>query len=467
MDWLPSCTFVVQIYAHKHPSAMYDSFLGFINEHRLIEPTDRVLLAVSGGIDSMVMANLFARTGFPFGIAHVNFSLRGAESDADEELVRALATQLNAPFHTTRFDTHAIADERGWSIQVLARDLRYDWFRAVAHEHGYTRIATAHHQNDVLETLLLNLIRGTGLTGLRSIPVRQGAIIRPMWALSRLQIKDYAVDQGVLWRNDRSNDDDKYSRNKLRHHVVPVMEKLNPNLLNTLTHTLERLRAADSLVTGLLTHSWETCIKRDGIFQTIDTKTLTTLPEWPFQLSEWLKPFEFSYVQSLDIARVVSSAKTGQVFRSTTHGVWHDRTGLIIAPLVVETPFELSLSSAPENGLVTLPDGRQFSYRTYDQPADFQLLTDPAIAQLDADQLPGPLTLRRWQEGDRFRPLNMPGHKLVSDLLNDRKVSLPERCRTAVLMAGAEIGWVVGHRLAHGARVTEQTQRILECRLEG
>lgn len=444
---------------------MYDSFLGFINDHQLIKPTDRTLLAVSGGLDSMVMANLFSRTGFPFGIAHVNFSLRGAESDADEALVQSVAHELNVPFHSTRFDTEIIAAERGVSIQVLARELRYNWFQVLVNEHGYTHIATAHHQNDVLETLLLNLVRGTGLTGLRGIPIQQGAIIRPMWSLSRLQIKDYAVDHGLAWRNDRSNDDDKYSRNKIRHHVVPVLEKLNPNLLHTLTHTLERLRAADLLVTQTLNQSWQGCVGRDGLFQTINVTKLTALSEWAFQLSEWLKPFGFSYVQSGDIARVVSHKKTGQVFRSATHSLWHDRTGLIIAPSVIETPFDLPLPSATE-GTVDLPDGRQFTYCYYDRPTDFQLAPDPAVAQLDADQLPAPLTIRRWHEGDRFRPLNMPGHKLVSDLLNDRKVSLPERCRTAVLVSGGDIIWVVGHRLAQGARVTEQTKRILECRLE-
>ncbi len=443
---------------------MYDSFLGFINDHQLLKPTDRTLLAVSGGLDSVVMTHLFARTGFSFAIAHVNFCLRGAESDADEALVHSLAHELKVPFHTTRFDTEAIAAERGLSIQVLARELRYDWFKHIANEQDYTQIATAHHQNDVLETLLLNLVRGTGLTGLRGIPIRQGTIIRPMWALSRLEIKDYAVDNGLAWRNDRSNDDDKYSRNKIRHHVVPVLEKLNPNLLHTLTNTLERLRAADSLVTQTLNQSWEDCVGRNGLFQTIDLTKLTALAEWPFQLGEWIKPFGFSYVQSVDIARVVGSTKTGQLFRSATHSLWHDRMGLIIAPSVIEGAFDIYLPSVPE-GSVALPDGRRITYQYYDRPADFQLSPDPAVAQLDADQLPEPLTIRRWQEGDRFRPLNMPGHKLVSDLLNDRKVSLPERCRTAVLVSGAEIVWVVGHRLAHRARVTEKTKRVLECRL--
>ncbi len=443
---------------------MYDSFLGFINDHQLIGSTDRVLLAVSGGIDSMVMAHLFARAGFSFGMAHVNFSMRGDESEADEDLVRSLAHQLDVPYFTIRFDTQEIAHQRNASIQVVARELRYTWFGTVAHENGYTRIATAHHQNDVLETLLLNLVRGTGLAGLRSIPIQQGQIIRPLWALSRLQIKDYAVDQGLVWRNDRSNDDDKYSRNKIRHHVVPILEKLNPNLTHTLTQTMERLRAADTLMNGLVGQSKQECIEHQGAFQVIHPDKLMKLAEWPFQLSEWLKEFGFSYSQSRDIARVVKSDKTGQVFRSATHHVWHDRIGLIVAPILVEEPFNLPVPSLSE-GTVTLPDGRQMIYYRYNRPDDLQLSPDPTIALLDADQVTEPLTLRRWQEGDRFRPLNMPGHKLVSDLLNDRKVSLPERSRTAVLVSGEEIVWVVGHRLAHCVRVTDQTTRILECRI--
>jgi len=444
---------------------MYDSFLGFINDHQLVGPTDRVLLAVSGGMDSMVMAHLFARAGFSVGIAHVNFCMRGAESDADEALVCSLAHQLDVPFFTTRFDTQEIAQQRNLSIQVVARELRYTWFGTVARENGYALIATAHHQNDVLETLLLNLVRGTGLAGLRSIPIQQGQIIRPLWALSRLAIKDYAVDQGLIWRNDRSNDDDKYSRNKIRHHVVPILEKLNPNLTHTLTQTLERLRAADTLVNTLVGQSRQECIEHHGVLQTIHPDKLMVLAEWPFQLSEWLKEFGFSYSQSRDIARVLKGDKTGQIFRSATHSVWNDRTGLIVAPILVEEPFNLPVPSQSE-GAVTLPDGRKVRYQWYDRPADLSLLSDPTFALLDADLVTGPLTIRRWQEGDRFRPLNMPGHKLVSDLLNDRKVSLPERARTTVLVSGEEIVWVVGHRLTHSVRITDKTKRILECRLE-
>lgn len=444
---------------------MYNSFLGFINEHQLIGPTDRVLLAVSGGLDSVVMTHLFFRAGLPFGIAHVNFGLRGAESDADEQLVRDFAEQFAVPFYSVQFDTDRLAAEQRKSIQVLARELRYNWFAQVAREHGYTLIATAHHQNDVLETLLLNLARGTGLTGLRSIPIRQGNIIRPMWSLSRMAIKDYAVDGDLEWRDDRSNDEDKYSRNKIRHHIVPVLEKLNPNLLQTLAHTLERLRATDTLVQESVEQARHVCIREEGLFQLIDLEKLLEQTEWPFQLSEWLGEWGFSYAQSRQVAQVVQSQETGQVFRSAHYGVWKDRAELIVAPLVVEQPFDLELP-APPTGTVDLPDGRRLALRWYDRAADFELTNDPNTALLDADQLNGPMRIRHWQTGDRFQPLNLDGTKLVSNLLNDRKVSLPERARTAVLTAGEEIVWVVGHRLAHPARVTEATKRILEVQLE-
>lgn len=444
---------------------MYNSFLGFINEHQLIGPTDRVLLAVSGGLDSVVMTHLFFRAGLPFGVAHVNFGLRGAESDADEQLVRELAEQFDAPFHTVQFDTDRLAAEQRKSIQVLARELRYNWFAELAREQGYTLIATAHHQNDVLETLLLNLARGTGLTGLRSIPIRQGNIIRPMWSLSRMAIKDYAVDSDLEWRDDRSNDEDKYSRNKIRHHIVPVLEKLNPNLLQTLAHTLERLRATDTLVHESIGQARRVCIREEGLFWVIDLEKLVGQSEWAFQLSEWLSDWGFSYAQSRQVAQAVQSEETGQVFRSAHYGVWKDRTKLIVAPLVVEQPFDLELPDAP-TGEIELPDGRRVMWHDYDRPADLSLVTDPNTALLDADRLTGPLRVRHWQTGDRFQPLNLDGTKLVSNLLNDRKVSLPERARTAVLTAGEEIVWVVGHRLAHPARVTEATKRILEVQLE-
>lgn len=444
--------------------SLYDSFLRFINEQRLIKSTDRVLLAVSGGLDSVVMAHLFFRAGFSFGIAHVNFGLRGSDSDADEQLVQELAQAFDVPVYSVQFDTDTIAAQQKKSIQVVARQLRYDWFEQVANDHGYSLIATAHHQNDVLETLLLNLVRGTGLSGIRSIPIRQGRIIRPLWSLSRMAIKDYAVDGDIDWRDDRSNDEDKYSRNKIRHHIVPVLEKLNPNLLNTLGHTLERLRAADTLMHETLNQSRKACIQQQGIFNIIDVAQLMALSEWAFQLSEWLNDCNFSYAQSVQIARAVGSGESGQVFRSATHGLWHDRAQLILAPIVIEQPFDLP-APAELAGSVTLPDGRAISFHLFDRTAHLELPADSAVALMDADQLPGPLRIRRWQEGDRFQPLNMTGHKLVSNLLNDRKVSLPERTRTAVLTAGDDIIWVVGHRLAHSVRVTEGTKRVLECRV--
>ncbi|WP_019987036.1 tRNA lysidine(34) synthetase TilS [Rudanella lutea] len=457
----------MQSYVNKRVSAMYDSFLEFINDQHLFQPTDRVLLAVSGGLDSVVMTDLMVRAGFAVGIAHVNFGLRGADSDADEAFVTQLAVGYNRPCHTIRFDTTSVARERGLSVQVAARQLRYDWFEAVAREHGYTWIATAHHQNDVLETLLLNLVRGTGLAGLRSIPIRQGRIVRPLWFASREEVRVYAQERGLPWREDVSNMSDKYARNRLRHQVVPVLEAINPHLITTFGRTVERLRAAESLLNETLAASWQACARESSGMWTIDLEWLRAQSEWAFRLSEWLKPFGFPYGQVQEVVRVVEAGQKGQVFRSATHGLWHDRAGLMVAPLSVEIPYDFPLPSG-ETGTLLLPDGRQVSWFYQESPDRFVPPNEPdaSVGYLDADQLDQPLHIRSWRQGDRFRPLNMQGTKLVSDLLNDRKVSLPERARTAVLTAGDKVVWVVGHRLAHEVRITDSTRRILVVRLQ-
>ncbi|KAB7728184.1 tRNA lysidine(34) synthetase TilS [Rudanella paleaurantiibacter] len=446
---------------------MYDSFLEFINDQHLLQPTDRVLLAVSGGLDSVVMTDLMIRAGYAVGIAHVNFGLRGADSDADEAFVTQLAAGYNRPCHTTRFNTLTVAREQGLSVQVAARQLRYDWFEAVARGQGYTWIATAHHQNDVLETLLLNLVRGTGLAGLRSIPIRQGRIIRPLWFASRDEVRRYAHDRGLHWREDVSNASDKYARNRLRHQVVPVLEALNPDLITTFGRTIERLRAAESVLNETLATSWQACAREADGFWIMDLEQLRSKSEWAFRLSEWLKPFGFTYGQVQEVVRVVEAGQKGQVFRSATHGLWHDRAGLILAPLSVEVPFDYPLPP-DETGRLLLPDGRQLNWFYQEVPAGFvpRNVPDTSVGYLDADRLDQPLHIRTWRQGDRFQPLNMRGTKLVSDLLNDRKVSLPERARTAVLTAGEKVVWVVGHRLSHTVRITDSTRRVLVVRLQ-
>lgn len=232
-------------------------FLGFINDNHLFEPTDQVLLAVSGGLDSVVMAELFHRVNQPFAIAHVNFTLRASDSDEDAVFVENMAKRYGVPFHFVRFDTTTFAQERGLSIQMAARELRYTWFAQLLATYSYPYVATAHHKNDVLETLLLNLTRGTGLAGLHGILPRQNQIVRPLLFATRGQLAAFVNETGLLYREDSSNANDTYARNRIRHHVVPILNDLNPGLWQTLPRTVERLRSAEVLMRAELDRSWQ------------------------------------------------------------------------------------------------------------------------------------------------------------------------------------------------------------------
>ena len=438
-------------------------FLGFINDNHLIEPTDRVILAVSGGLDSVVMAELFHRISQPFAIAHVNFGLRGAESEADALFVQNKAEQYGVPFHLIRFDTTAFANQRGISIQMAARELRYDWFRQLLSEYQYTCVATAHHQNDVLETLLLNLTRGTGIAGLHGIAVSQSQVIRPMLFSTRDQLATYAEERKLTYREDSSNAEDKYARNRIRHHVVTVLTSLNPALWQTLPRTIDRLRAAETLVQAELDRSWQEVIELSGEHILLRTDKLLTQAELLFRLTEWLKPYGFVFDQAKQMTDTLLQP-VGQVFLSATHRITHERNGLLLEPLRVTPDYEITLTEWPETP-VDIAGQFILSVQIVDKPADFKPDINPNVAYLDADKLTLPITIRPWQKGDRFRPLGLNGHKLVSDLLNDLKLNRSEREQTAVLLSGDAIAWVIGRRIDHRFRVTQETKRVYQLSL--
>ncbi|GAB2541996.1 tRNA lysidine(34) synthetase TilS [Spirosoma aerophilum] len=434
-------------------------FLGFINDNQLFGPTERVLLAVSGGVDSVAMAHLFYQVGQPFAMAHVNFSMRASESDTDAIFVENMARRYGVPFHTIRFNTSEFAQQHRISIQMAARELRYKWFEELIQQHAYACVATGHHLNDLLETVLLNLTRGTGLAGLHGISPRQNQLVRPLLFATRDQLAAYVNEQGLVYREDSSNADDKYARNRIRHHVIPVLNELNPGLWQTLPRTIERFRAAEVLMRAELDRSWQTIAEPRNNGVVLSREKLRLMPEVAFRLMEWLKPFGFTTDQAQQVAHILSHAP-GQVIQSGTHRIVHERFGLLVEPLPQPVDFSLVLAEWPTapvdiSGLFTL------AIDLLEKPVNVTITDDPAIALLDADKLVFPLTIRLWQQGDKLRPLGLKGHKLVSDLLNDLKVSRLERERTVVLLSGSDIAWVVGRRIGHRFRLTDQTSRIV------
>ncbi|RRB07513.1 tRNA lysidine(34) synthetase TilS [Larkinella rosea] len=447
--------------AFTQNQAIEHQFLSFFKREQLFRQTDCILLAISGGLDSVVLAELFRLTGLQYGIAHVNFQLRGADSEEDEYFVKALAERHQVRFHGIRLPPEQYAEERGISTQMAARQLRYDWFDQLATEFGYQKIATAHHQDDVLETILLNLVRGTGLTGLRGIPVRQGRMVRPLWFSNRQEIEAYALAQGLNWREDSSNASDKYRRNQLRHQVIPVLKELNPNLLQTLQATVQRLQSADVLLDQEMERSWQETaeIRPNGIFLPI--QTLLTQREWRFRLAEWLKPYGFQYVQIGPIAEAVQSSGFGQTFQSATHRILRDRAFLVIERLQMNASQSAVIAGLPAER-VPISNQYQLRFELMKKPADVQFPSNPRTVYLDANLIQWPLTIRPWQNGDHFSPLGMKGKQTIGNFLTNNKVSRIDRRSAQVMVSENQIVWLIGYRLDHAFRVTDQTTQILK-----
>ncbi|MGB3848611.1 MAG: tRNA lysidine(34) synthetase TilS [Tunicatimonas sp.] len=435
------------------------SFKAFITKEALIGADDVVLLAVSGGLDSAVLAHLFAQSSHFFAIAHANFGLRGAESDGDERWVAALAERYQVPFYTHRFATKDYAHDHGLSTQVAARRLRYAWLETVCADHDYARIATAHHQDDQLETTLLNLVRGTGVAGLRGMLPRRGALVRPLLFAPREALETYAQQQNLTWREDQSNAADAYRRNQVRHRVVPLLKQLNPNLLGTYERTRERLRATEQLLHAEVKRVKQQAQQQTGQEVWLVKEVLRSHPQAALILAELIRPYGFSYQQARDINRCIATDQSvGKQFDSLQHTLFVDRQHLIVIEKQEnQTPSQFIQASDTQ---VKLPS-RLLTIATK-SAVGYLLPRQRHVAALDADRIHFPLQLRLWRPGDRFCPLGMEHHKKLSDFLIDQKVPRHQKATVYVLTSAEDIVWVVGWRIDQRYRVTDQTQKVYE-----
>lgn len=441
---------------------LLDQFQSFIAEAQLIRPDAKLLLAVSGGLDSVVMAHLCYEAGLNVGIAHCNFGLRGADSDEDEQFVGALAQQLGFTFHTITFPTTTIAQERKASIQLVARELRYSWLEEVRAAGEYEAIATAHHLNDSIETFLYNFTKGTGLRGLRGIPFRNGHIIRPLSFAKRRALESFAEKQGITYKVDSSNATDKYARNKIRHHVVPVLKQINPSLEETSTRSLQHLGEAFYLYESAVEQfrkEWvesrdkEVRIKKAGLRQ--NSRAAATL------LYECTRQAGFGFEQVRQMLAHLDS-QAGALFYAPGYRLLVDRNAYILAPMEkVDDNFQLKLIDA-ETDVLRLSDLMLTFSTKIGQPTHFP--TSSAVAYLDVARLSYPLTIRRWQKGDVFCPLGMKGkHQKLQDYFTNNGFSRFEKERTWLLVNGdGEMIWLVGHRLDDRFKIEKETNAFLE-----
>ena len=437
---------------------MLDQVRQYIEEHHLFSLTDDPLLvAVSGGQDSVVLADVLHRLGVQFAIAHCHFGLRGEEADADEQFVRKLAKKYDVPYFAEFFQTKAFAEQEGISTQMAARALRYEWFERLRQTQGLAYIATAHHQRDAAETMLLNLTHGTGLAGLHGIPPKNGYLVRPLLGIGKPELFEYLVENHLIWREDASNDSPVYQRNRLRQEVLPVLREINPNLDQTLQFTAERVGGAEEIVRRYVQDTAAQAQRTEEEVTYLNIAMLQRTAATTLVLHELLRPFGFSFPVVKDIIASFP-AEPGRRFESPTHRLVKDREQLVVTRKTL-TKFGTHQIQAGQEVLKI--DGLHLRLEL-NEAAGLEIPRGKAVAALDADLLKFPLIVRPWQEGDWFMPIGMKGKKKLSDFLIDQKVPLNLKDNVFVLVSGdGKIAWVVGFRPDERFKVTENTERVL------
>ena len=415
----------------------------------------KLLLAVSGGVDSMVLLDLFYKLRFDICIVHCNFQLRGEESDADELLVREICQEGYIPYFIESFDTLEFAKENKLSIQLAARKLRYDWFQEII-SLGFDYVLTAHHLDDNVETFLINFTRGTGLEGLTGIPAQNENVIRPLLPFSREEIENYAKEYNIQWREDSSNASDKYFRNKLRHNIVPTLKELNTGFLDSFQNTLNHLQQAESLVEDASKLVYEKVVEEKENQLEIHLKPLLQFENYKAYLYQWLKAYEFSAWN--DIYDLVEAQSGKQVF-SETHVLLKDREKLILTERKSIDKSEVFIIESLDSK-VNIP----LKLRFYKGVNIFE--TNSNCIFVDENKLKFPLTIRKWQEGDYFYPAGMNGKKKLSKYFKDEKYSLLDKENQWLLCSEDQIVWVIGKRADDRFTSKETTQNSIKIVLE-
>lgn len=421
----------------------------FITENDLLDSANGpVVLGVSGGKDSVVLLHVLMKLGYQCIAAHCNFHLRGDESNRDQEFVRQLCKQLDITFLTIDFDTFQYAADNNISIEMAARDLRYDWFETIRKDYGAQAIATGHHLDDNIETVLLNLTRGTGLKGLTGIPVRNERIVRPLLSCTHAEIVAYTQAHKLEYVDDSTNQTTAYVRNKIRHIMLPVLEEINPSFRKTAAETITNLGEAYNIYQQeIQRNKVDISIYSDAALR-IDIQKLNRYKNQTTILFEILKDYGFNPDQINQITRALDG-ESGKVFYSGSHCLLKDRDYLLVQPVILE---DAAIKS-------------KLKLSIFDRTDDFIISTDNQTVHLDADKLSMPLNIRPWEPGDAFYPLGMKGKKKLSDFLIDQKINRFQKEDIQVVTSKGEIVWIVQLRIDDRFKVTEKTKRIAELKV--
>lgn len=420
----------------------------FIKENELLEDKDRILVALSGGADSVALIRVLLSLNYSCECAHCNFHLRGEESDRDEKFVRSLCQKLSIPLHVIHFETETYAQENHLSIEMAARKLRYEWFELLRDKRDLSAIAVAHHLDDSVETVVLNLIRGTGINGLKGINPKNGYIVRPLLNEKRDDILEYlcAIQQDYV--TDSTNLQDEYIRNKIRLNIIPLMKEINPSVIDNINETSMRLREAAAIYNNDREKEIKSKLLRisnDSFRLSINSVLNDIAPK--SLLYEILSPLGFNSAQTKDIFKCLLTEQSGKRFYSYQWEVLRDRDTLFIQSKNIQT-------SSPVLNIEEI-----------EKESNFKIPNDKNIAYIDADKVTLPLTIRLWKHGDKFVPLGMTGKKKISDYLTDKKYTIHQKEKQYVVCSNEDIVWLVNERIDNRFCITEKTKRILKIHI--
>lgn len=475
---------------------MLKEFKSFVEKHNLIGRDDRVLLALSGGVDSMVLAKLLLLSQQPtvnssrdvshtsmvshtstishtstvsLAFAHCNFHLRGDDSDRDERFVTKFAEENNIPIYIKHFDTENYAKENSLSIEMAARELRYAWFKELKETHNFNKVALAHHGDDQIETFFINFLRGSGIKGLKGMKSQNDFYIRPLLWSNRNEIETFAKENGIQWVEDYTNQETVYLRNKIRHNIIPVFDEMKNNARQSLNFSINCLSSENDLYRSLLEEKFAAIENVDDDYRSVDVKHFLENENGRQLLFEWVRRFGFNFEQSESMFEAMKNGKSGTVWQSVgtrlIASVQSDKIEIFEERANDEEVIVIKTLQLCDFATLQLCDSVSLRLHSYNKGTDFKLIKDPSVvAQFDMDKIKFPIKFRHWRNGDKFKPLGMKGSKLLSDFFNDLGFSAYQK-RNVWLMEDATglIMWVVGYRISDRVKITDDVKVIFQC----
>lgn len=441
---------------------MQEKFEAFVREQKLFDKNDRVLVALSGGVDSVVLATLMLRSGYTFSVAHCNFHLRGEESNRDERFVRSWAEKNKIKLFVSEFDTYEYMQQKGISLEMAARELRYSMFKNLMTSHGFSLLATAHHADDSAETFFINLLRGTGIAGLHGILPKHDNIVRPLLFATRKDIFDFAKANNIPFVEDSTNEETQFLRNKIRHRLFPLLKDLCPNFDTVIKKDIDRLRETEIVFRSVIERLRADIIEKESNICKINIDRLKKLHPIRILLYELLSEYGFNETDSNNVLASLDK-ESGKQFFSKTHRLLKDRNYLFITPLNADQHQERYLLNESQN-MVNEPI--HLVLETLEDLTFVNISKDRNIAMFDKDMLQFPLVLRHWKQGDAFVPFGMRKSKKLSDFFTSEKYSLIEKQQQWLLCSGDDIIWIVGRRTDNRYRISEKTKTILKIEIQ-